>query len=56
MLPEVTAAVRPPRALSVPWELGFPLGKPDDKDGQRTVVRRLLALCTRGEVPFIEEL
>ena len=56
MLPEVTSAVRPPRALSVPWELGFPLGEPDDKGGQRTVVRRLLLLCTRSEVPFIEEL
>ena len=56
MLPEITAAVRPPRALSVPWDLGFPLGAPDDPDGQRTVVRRLLALCTRAAVPFIEEL
>lgn len=56
MLPEITAAVRPPRALSVPWDLGFPLGAPDDPDGQRTVVRRLLALCTRAEVPFIEAL
>jgi hypothetical protein len=28
LLPEVTRAVRPPRALSLPYPLGYPLGAP----------------------------
>ncbi len=54
MLPEITAAVRPPRALSVPWPLGFPLGAPGDAPLQREVVLRLLGLLGRDDVPLIE--
>jgi hypothetical protein len=54
MLPEITAAVRPPRALSVPWPLGFPLGAPDDAKLQRAVLLRLLGLLGRDDVPLIE--
>jgi D-proline reductase (dithiol) PrdB len=56
MLPEITRAVRPPRALAVPWNLGFPLGAAGDADLQTRVVRRLLSLCARADVPVIEEL
>ncbi len=56
MLPDITRAVRPPRALAVPWKLGYPLGAPADADLQTRVLRRLLALCTRTDVPLIEEL
>lgn len=56
MLPEITRTVRPPRALAVPWKLGYPLGAPADVDLQTRVLRRLLALSTRPEVPLIEEL
>ena len=55
MLPDITRAVRPPRALAVPWKLGYPLGAPSDADLQTRVVRRLLALCTRLDVPLIED-
>ncbi len=54
MLPEITAAVRPPRALSVPWPLGFPLGAPGDAKLQRQVLLRLLGLLDRDDVPLIE--
>lgn len=49
MLPEITAKCRPPRALSVPYPLGYPLGAPDDPALQRRVLRRLLDLCTRDD-------
>ena len=51
MLPEITAKVGVPRALAVPWPLGFPLGEPDDPDLQRAVLRQLLALPDRDDVP-----
>ena len=54
MLPEITAKVRPPRALSVPWPLGFPLGAPDDAALQRRVLIRLLALLSRTDGPALE--
>jgi hypothetical protein len=54
MLPEVTAKVMPPRALSVPWPLGFPLGEPGNAALQRQVLMALLALVPRGEVPILE--
>ncbi len=56
MLPEITRAVRAPRALAVPWKLGYPLGAPADADLQTRVLRRLIALSTRTDVPLIEEL
>jgi hypothetical protein len=43
-----------PRALSVPWPLGFPLGAPGDAKLQRAVLLRLLGLLGRDDVPLIE--
>ncbi len=48
LLPEVTASVGPPRALSVPYPLGYPLGRPDDVELQMSLVRALLALAEEG--------
>lgn len=56
MLPEVTRKMRPPRALSVPFPLGYPLGEPDVPDVQRAVLRRLLAMIPGESVPALEEL
>lgn len=56
MLPEVTRRMRPPRALSVPYPLGYPLGEPDAPDLQRDVLRRLLAMIPGEDVPVLEEL
>ena len=55
MLPSITAAVRPPRALAVPFALGHPLGAPDAPERQREVLRALLALAGRAETPIVEE-
>lgn len=54
MLPEITRKVRPPRALSVPWQLGFPLGEPGKPALQRRVLSELLALLPRTDVPVLE--
>jgi hypothetical protein len=56
MLPEITRRIRVPRALDVPYPLGFPLGVPGDAVGQRRVLLGVLALLTRVDVPLIEEL
>jgi hypothetical protein len=48
LLPEVTASVRPPRSLTVPYALGYPLGRPDDPAVQTELVRALLALAEEG--------
>jgi hypothetical protein len=56
LLPEVTRAVRPPRALSVPFALGYPLGAPDDQPLQRKLLRALLALTAEEDVPVLRHL
>jgi D-proline reductase (dithiol) PrdB len=53
LLPEVTRAVRPPRALSVAFPLGYPLGAPDDPALQRKVLQALLALTREDDVPML---
>jgi hypothetical protein len=54
MMPAVTRKVRPPRALAVPFPLGYPLGSPCDAALQRHVLRALLSLATRDDVPVLE--
>ena len=55
LMPEVTRDLRVPRALEVPYPLGFPLGNPGDAANQRRVLRAVLGLLARDDVPFIEE-
>lgn len=55
MLPEITRRIRVPRALDVPYPLGFPLGVADDPAGQRRVLLALLDLLGRVNVPLMEE-
>ena len=47
-LPEVTAKVRVPRALAVPFALGYTLGRPDDAALQSEVLRAAFALLESG--------
>jgi hypothetical protein len=56
LLPEVTRAVGPPRALSLSYPLGYPLGAPRDPELQRRILRALLALTARDDVPTVVEL
>jgi len=56
MLVNITAKIRPPRALAVPYPLGFPLGEANNPELQTTVLRQVLALLERVDVPVLEEL
>ena len=47
--------MRPPRTLWVPFELGRPLGVPNDAAFQRAVVRAALALLERPSGPVLED-
>ncbi len=54
MLPEITRKVGVPRALSVPYPLGYPLGRPDDPALQSEIVRAaLLLLAHPGPPPVL---
>ncbi|MCW5734464.1 MAG: hypothetical protein KIS73_10070 [Enhydrobacter sp.] len=52
---EHTEIVRPPRALWVTFELGRPLGIPDDAAFQRRVVKAALDLLARTDSPLIAD-
>ncbi|UYN94819.1 MAG: hypothetical protein KIT25_22810 [Enhydrobacter sp.] len=52
---EHTERIRPPRALWVTFELGRPLGVPDDAPFQRRVVEAALALLARTDGPLIAD-
>lgn len=55
LIREVAEEVRPPRALVVPFPLGYPLGRPHDAEAQRDVMMAALELLEREDVPVIEE-
>jgi len=44
LLRKVTEKVSPPRTLFVPFQLGYPLGKPNDAKLQTQVIRASLKL------------
>jgi len=48
LLREIAEAVRPPRALFVPFPHGYPLGKPDDPPRQLDVIEAALGLLERA--------
>lgn len=52
---EHTEKVRPPRALWVTFELGRPLGIPDDAPFQRRVLKAALDLLARTDGPLIAD-
>jgi hypothetical protein len=52
---EHTEIVRPPRALWVTFELGRPLGIPDDPPFQRRVVKAALDLLARTDGPILAD-
>ena len=55
LLREVTDVLRPPRALFVPYRLGFPLGEPNNSALQHRIIAAALALLARNDVPVIED-
>jgi len=56
MLAKITEKIRPPRALAVPYPLGFPLGEANNRELQTEILRQLLALLERNDVPVLERL
>jgi hypothetical protein len=55
LIREQTAAIRPPRALWVPFMLGRPFGAPGEPHFQRSVLRAALALLERPDGPVLED-
>ena len=55
LIREHTERVRPPRALWVPFELGRPLGLPDDSELQTRVLMAALRLLEAGDGPVLED-
>lgn len=54
LLREITEKTRPPRALFVPFPLGYPLGEPDNPDLQTSIMRAAFALLSRYDCPVLE--
>ena len=56
MLREVTEKVRTPRALFVPFPLGYPLGRPNDPELQTRILRAAFSLLERpAPGPIVED-
>ena len=53
MLPDITRRIRPPRALAVPYPLGFPLGEANNPDLQTEILLALMELLDRHDVPVL---
>ncbi|MGH9671352.1 MAG: hypothetical protein ACRD3A_14715 [Terriglobales bacterium] len=55
LLREVTDVLHPPRALFVPFRLGFPLGEANNPELQHRVIAAALSLLDRNDVPVMED-
>jgi D-proline reductase (dithiol) PrdB len=55
LLREITEKIRPPRALFVPFPLGYPLGEPHNPDLQLRIMRAAFSLLSRTNVPVLED-
>ncbi|HKX30911.1 MAG TPA: hypothetical protein VJ302_24690 [Blastocatellia bacterium] len=55
LLRRVTESIKPPRALFVPFPMGYPLGRAHDPELQHRVIAAALALIERDDVPVLEE-
>lgn len=56
LLREITVKIRPPRALFVPFPLGYPLGEPNNPELQTKILRAAFALLARTGCPILESL
>lgn len=54
LLREITEKIRPPRALFVPFPLGYPLGEPNNPELQTRVMRAAFALLPCTDTPVLE--
>ena len=54
MLPEISAKIGTPRALEVPYPLGYPLGQANSPPLQLAILRQALRLLEREDAPVLE--
>ena len=54
LLREITEKIHPPRALFVPFPLGYPLGEPDNPTLQLRIMHAAFSLLARTDVPVLE--
>ena len=54
LLREITEKTRPPRALFVPFPLGYPLGEPNNPELQTRIIHAAFALLSRNDCPVLE--
>jgi hypothetical protein len=54
VLREITEKTRPPRALFVPFPLGYPLGERDNAELQTRIIKAAFALLSRNDCPVLE--
>ena len=50
---EITAELRPPRAVFVPWPLGHPFGRAGNLEQQRAVLYDMIGLLESAEEPGV---
>lgn len=56
LLREVTEQVQPPRALFVPYGMGYPLAEPKNAELQHRIIRSALALLeSRDPLPLLRD-
>ncbi|KAF0240466.1 MAG: hypothetical protein FD167_4168 [bacterium] len=55
LLKEVTETIQPPRAMFVPYRLGYPLGQPNNPELQKRVIKTALSLLSRNDLPIMTE-
>ena len=55
LIREHSVAIKPPRALWVPYELGRPLGVPNDAEFQKRLLRACLKLAEADAGPVLED-
>ena len=56
LLREITEQIKPPRALFVPYALGYPLGEAHNVELQTHILRAAFALLPRTDTPLLENL
>ncbi len=56
VMAEITRKLAPPRALVVPAPLGAVMGPPHDRARHLAVLRRMLTLTARTDVPVLDHL
>lgn len=54
LLREITEKTQPPRALFVPYPLGYPLGEPNNPGLQTRIMRAAFTLLQRDDAPVLE--